>query len=734
MRSVIHSLLALSALALAACPGAHTRKPDDLKVTRAVLYQNGIGYFERQGKVDGQSIKLRILPHQIADVLKSLTVVDLGSGRAINVALPVEKTQARRIATLPRQVRQGGGLIAIAQAFRGATAKVKAKGSSGTGRIIGVESLSEEGGQRLTILRDEGTLQSFDLSKVESLQIKDRTLEVGLRKALDVSLDEGSWKPVEMVVHLAGKAPHELLISYVVDMPTWKPAYRVVLAKDKDKGLLQGWAVVDNVSGEDWDGIELALTAGTPLTFTYDLYTPRFVRRPDLSPQQEELAEAPPPPTDGAAPAAEEKALASEGDADDESREEERNYDKRDSYKKGKRRARPPSPARRSSRTRGPGGKLGLLGSGRGGGGTGEATIGLGGLGGIGGKDQAPRLTSELMEKGFRALVAGTRIGSLFRYDIEEPVTIKDRQSALVSILNKRVPAEDVLLYRMDMAKQNPYRAVRLTNTTGYIIEKGPVAIYKDGSFMGEAVGGKVEANTSTFIPYSVDGRVLVSLEDRTTDGQARLLKIYNGQIVCEIKRVAIHKYTVYNRAGEAATMYVQRRHQTGWKLTQPTEGLLIEKDFYFVPVKIKAKGKTEVEVKEETPVKRYVAINSNYAKEAIALYLKDPGSDPKLGAALKEALELQDQVGQLDRDLARLRRAKETLSDRQSQVRDNLKLLGKSVRNADLSRKLIASLKQLETDLNKVTRDLVAQDMKRSELNDRLTVLIKSISLETKQ
>jgi hypothetical protein len=304
MRPAIITLLALITIALAGCPSALHRKPDDLRVTRAVLYQNGIGYFERQGKVEGQSIKLRILPAQIADVLKSLTVVDLGSGRAINVALPVEKTHSRRLAALPRQVRNGGGLMAIAQAFRGAKAKVKAKGSSGSGRIVGVESLSgseEDGAWRLTILRDDGTLQSFDLAKVKSLQIKDRTLEVGLRKALDVSLDQGSWKPVELVVHLAGKSPHDLLVSYVVEMPTWKPAYRVVLAKGKDKGLLQGWAVVDNVSGEDWDKIDLSLTAGTPLTFKYDLYTPRFVRRPDLSPRQEAMAEAPPPPTDGAA-------------------------------------------------------------------------------------------------------------------------------------------------------------------------------------------------------------------------------------------------------------------------------------------------------------------------------------------------------------------------------------------------------------------------------------------------
>jgi len=708
-------------LMFSGCPGMRQRPADDLKVTRAVLYQNGIGYFERQGKVKGQMIKLRILPDQIADVLKSLTVVDLKNGRAVNVALPVEKTRLRRLAALPPQVRRGGGLVAIAEAFRGAKVRVSAKGSSGTGRIVGVENVAagddedKGAGWRLTILRDDGTLQSFDVAKVGQMQIKNRTLELGLRKALDVALDQGSWKPVELVVHLAGETPHDLLLSYVVEMPTWKPAYRVVVSKDTKEGLLQGWAVVDNVSGEDWTRIGLSLTAGTPLTFTYDLYSPRYVRRPDLSPQQEAVAEAPPPPTDGAAPAEPmpeaAKSAREESEADEDASLGALSRVGHGGGKKMKRRSRPPArpqSPKPSSKAEYYDGRPAAA-------------------------PPPPRMSNELLEKSFRALVSGTRVGSLFRYDIEEPVTIRDRQSALVSILNKKVPAEDVLLYRMDVGKTSPYRAVRLTNNTGYMIEQGPVAIYKDGNFVGEAVGGQVESNTSTFIPYSVDARIVISLEDRTEQEGARLLKIHNGQIVCEVKQVSVHKYTVFNRSGEASTLYIQRRHRTGWKLTQPTKGLLVEKEHYFVPIKLAAKGKTEVEVKEETPVKRWVGISSDLAREAISLYVRDPGADPKLTASLKEALDLQQQIGKLDRELARLRRAKDTYSDRQGQVRDNLKLLGKSLRNADLARKLTNSLKQLENDLNQVTRDLVAKDMKRSELRDRLTVLIKSITLQVK-
>jgi hypothetical protein len=681
-----------------------------------VLYQNGIGYFERQGRVDGNSIKLRILPQQIADVLKSLTVVDLGTGRAINVALPVEKTRVRQLAALPAQVREGGGLMSIAQAFRGARATVHASDSSASGRLVGVEQVADGGGWRLTVLREDGALQAFDAAKIHSLSIDDRTLEVGLRKALDVSLDEGSWKPVELTVHLAGKTPHQILLSYVVEMPTWKPAYRVVLSKDKAQGLLQGWAVVDNVSGEDWNKVSLALTAGTPLTFTYDLYSPRYVRRPDLSPQQEAMAEAPPPATGGASAADGEREDAKEESAADEDRlssgpaeKSTRSYDKRK--------------AKRSSPR--------AYGRSRSGSGGAPPRPSLAQPYAPAAPPPPPKMTSELLEKGFRALVQGSRVGSLFRYDIEEPVTIKDRQSALVSILNKKVPAEDILLYRIDVSSSHPYRAVRLTNTTGYMLEKGPVAIYRDGNFVGEAVGGQVEAATSAFIPYSVDARVIVSLSDQVKDEGARLLRIVNGQIVAEFKQVSLHKYTVYNQTGEPTTLYVQRAHRPGWKLTKPDKGVLLEKDFYFAPVKLAAKGKTEFEVREETPVRRWVSVFSREGRQALGLYLKDPSADPKVLAALKEALELQDKLARIEEEVERLRREKDTYSERQTQVRENLKLLGKSIRNADLARKLTATLLELETKLNDATRNLVAKDVKRTELRDRLTVLFKSVTLD---
>ncbi|HZS40420.1 MAG TPA: hypothetical protein VFF06_26490, partial [Polyangia bacterium] len=140
------SMVVWAALVASGCGGAMlAERPHELKVTRAVLYQNGIGYFERRGKIDEDVLKIRVRPDQIRDVLKSLTVVDMTSGRAVSIALPIEKSRAKQLSDLPEQVRQQGGLLAIAQAFRGARCHVEADAEA-IGRLVGVENLGPESG------------------------------------------------------------------------------------------------------------------------------------------------------------------------------------------------------------------------------------------------------------------------------------------------------------------------------------------------------------------------------------------------------------------------------------------------------------------------------------------------------------------------------------------------------------------------------------------------------------
>ena len=96
----------------------------------------------------------------------------------------------------------------------------------------------------------------------------------------------------QMVIQLPTKGKHDLRISYVTESPAWKPSYRLLL-DETGSAKLEAWAVVDNVSGEDWDKVSIGVGSTSALSFKYDLHSVRIVERETLS-DGRALALAPP--------------------------------------------------------------------------------------------------------------------------------------------------------------------------------------------------------------------------------------------------------------------------------------------------------------------------------------------------------------------------------------------------------------------------------------------------------
>ncbi len=677
----------------------HRTVTSDLPITRVVLYQNGVGYIERSGKIRGNKLNLRIRHDQVKDILKTLTVVDRRGGHAVSIALPVEKGRLEAMEELPPQVRNSGGILTIAQAFRGAMCRLETKKGTYVGRLVGVENVgnAKANRYRVTLLEKGGVLSVHKLEDIEALQVKDRTLTVGLEKSLDIALDKGTWKPVNLTIRLNHDGEHDLVVSYVVEMPVWKPAYRLIVGKSGDRLLLQGWSVVDNLSGDEWNRVWLSLTAGTPLAFMYDLYTPQGVRRPDLTPSQR-YAEAPPRPVDAtyaeAAPEAEES-----GEYDEEEEDKAEGYARKEMARQA-----PAAPAK---------------------------SMVMGGASYKNDMDDSTRapVTLEEMRSSFNRMVSGTTVGSLFRYDIAERVSVPDRSSALVTLINKDVEGKDVLYYITEQSDDGiPYRAVRFRNTSGFVLERGPVAIYKDGQFVGEALGGVVEKDATAFVPYAREGKVIIHQDVRWENEGERLLSIINGIITVEERQVNIFEYTVANRAGEDFTLYVRRDRRTNWEPVD-ARNYIFEKDVYYVPVTV-GKGETKFSIREQTPVRRTYGITSMRSKEIMLLLIKSPQVRPELRKALEEVIKLWEEIQDIATQMNTIEGNRRMLREQQDDQARNLKVLGDKG-NKDLRDKIEKSLAALAEDLDKLNRRWVELNMQKGEKERRLQMLFKTISFK---
>ncbi len=712
-----NQLMGLGLLAFA-CAGPQTQGAGgELKVTRAVLYQNGVGYLERRGKLDGGVLRFSVRSDQIGDVLKSLTVVDLGPGRPISIGFPVEKSRARRLAELPAQVREGGGLVALAEALRGARATVEAESGKVTGRIIGLDRPADpKNPVRLSLLVDGGVVRQFAVERIESLRILDQTLEIGLQKSLDVALNDAAWRPIPLEIRLDSEGKHDLVVSYVVEMPIWKPAYRLVFTGKSDV-LLQGWAIVDNVSGEDWKRIALSLVAGTPLAFSYDLYTPRYRRRADLTPPEDQALEAPPEaevgpggPTAGDMPAPPPPPPMSAPSAK-------------------------PSP-QRSFKEKAKRGKGGGYGSG---GGAKKSMADMDDFARAPDAEAAPApVTGADLERNARTLVQGVQAGALFRYDIGAPVTVLDRESALVNIVNSKVKGEDALLFRVGIDAQSPYRVARFTNDTGLVLERGPIAIYRDGAFLGETVATRIDPNAVAYVPYALEPRVRLDLASHEADEAARLVRIVGGVIYVESKHVTRHVYDVSNKSEDKLVLYVQRDKRTNWTIAgvdiernkQKTTGRTFdEQGKYYVPVELAPSDKLKVTVREETPSRTtYTAIDW-HVRHLFGVYLSRPDADPKLAAKLKECVALSEALDEVARKLEDYRTQKQTLAERQQQIRENLKALEKTKGNGDLKVKLGRNLSEVETKLSESMRKEILAQEEETKKREELIVKLRDIT-----
>jgi len=708
MSKKIPVLLLMFAMFFSGCAVSNqTVKPEKkqmsekLPVTRVVLYQNGIGYFERNGSIDQDSVTLNVRQDQINDFLKSLTVIDKSKGDILNITLPVEKKTQDKLADIPKQVRNTSGLLGVFNVFRGAFVTIGLiKNKSFSGRIVGVENIksSQENislqsgsetlsGWRVTLMKDNGMMGVYPAEYIQTLTINDRNLEIGLEKSLDISLGKGEWKPVQLTVHFSHAKKHDLFMSYIVEMPKWKPSYRLV-ALENNEVLIQGWAIVDNVSGQEWKNVKLSLISGTPLSFKYDLHSPRFVNRVDLGPNENEMSVA--PTTEGSAYAMEK---ASDG-------AEQELYDEDKSNKRTHSRSKKSRPHKSSSNMM-----------------------------------SAPMMQKEYevdyaaIAQKIKPQATGKSVGALFRYDITNPITVKDNSSTMVPIVNSKIKGSLVWLFRLN-ERSEPYRAVYFKNSTTSTLEKGPVALYSKNSFVGEGLMERQESGATTFITFAIDSGVSLETIESEVTTPTSILKISYGKITSQFKYTKTSKFTVKNNKKTDGIAYVRKGKIANYHLEHPKEGVIETDEYYYIPVNVAKQGKATVDLKLSTNTTRTLSFSSSLGMDSLKFYMTGDDVKPEVRKALETFFSYRKRQGELKNEKNRLHEKYRNWERDQNRLRDNIELLRKTKGNKALLQKQIAKLVKLSNKLSKISATIVKSDDEIADIEAKIGPLLEKINL----
>src|SRR5215472_9107323 len=275
----------------AASGGAGEDAPSEtrLPVRRVVLYKNGVGYFEHSGRVRGtQEVTIDFTTSQLNDVLKSLTVLDLGKGHITGVSYNSTAPLDQRLRALRLPLGEQPTIEEFLNAIRGSRVAVGSNGSAVEGRLLSVErqerKLKDDGTITITtisVITDAGEMRTFELGPATTVRVLERDLQDDLTRYLKLLATTREQDERRMTISATGEGERQLLVSYVSEVPVWKSTYRVVLPeKPGGKAILQGWAVVDNTVGEDWENVQLSLVAGAPQSFIQQISQPYYTRRP----------------------------------------------------------------------------------------------------------------------------------------------------------------------------------------------------------------------------------------------------------------------------------------------------------------------------------------------------------------------------------------------------------------------------------------------------------------------
>jgi hypothetical protein len=705
-----------------------------LPVTRVILYKNGVGYFEHSGHVRGsQDVNVDFTTAQLNDVLKSLTVLDLGKGRITGVSYNSTASLERRLGSLRLPVGENPTTAQFLDALRGARIEVHSGSSSATGRLLSIEEreiitgakADGEDGEKptgkigltqISLVSDSGEVRIFDLTPSTTVRVAEKEVneEVGKYLGLVASTRDNDVR--RMTISTAGAGERDLLVSYISEVPVWKSTYRIVIPND-GKPLLQGWAIVDNTVGEDWENVDLSLIAGAPQSFVQELSQPYYTRRPvvalpenaQLTPQTHEatmeaLVENAPPPQ--AAPNAGVGGGVAGG-------VDGRRFDQMAQLQG--------APSRISS-------------GGVGGGvyhdaGSMKERGALGGPMNMGKAAVSPDATeiAQTLETG--TTVGQTQeLGDLFEYKLKDRVTIRKNQSALVPILQSRIDAEKVSVW--NPSDSSVLRALWVENTSSLTLDGGSFNVLEGDAFAGEGLMDAIKPGEKRLLSYAADLGVLVDAKQKSDTQRVTKIVISRGLMNQSTQERQECIYTIRNRDTIARTLVIEHPARQGWKLTDGETPVESSASFHRFRISIDPKKTTSLAVKEYRPIMNSYVL-TNLSDDQIKFFLNQKMINPEIEKALRKIVVQKNDISVIDAVITGRRSQVSVISEDQQRLRENMKALKGSSEEKALIERYVRELNEQEDRVQALRHEITEMQQKRDAAQSALNTMVEALQME---
>ena len=653
--------LAAPSLILPAFGQAPPPVPSPLPIRQVTLFTSGVSYIERGGAVTGDAtVPLTFRTAQINDILKSLTLLD-ADGQVQPVVYGARDPIGRTLQAFAIDVTQPQSRAELLNHLRGADVTVTTPKGALTGQVVSVETKSVTAPtgtttvETLNLLGADG-LQSVRLDEVSAIKLRDARLDRELREALTTLASGTDDQHRSVTLRFAGTGRRDVRVGYIAEAPLWRISYRLILGP---KPYLQGWALVENTTDEDWNGIHLGLVSGRPISFIQDLYQPLYLPRPVVQP---DIIASPTPQTHG------------------------------DDLQAGNLSENAPAPPPMPMPQSGAGGFPGAVAVERQ-----RAKV----SGTVNLLSPAPSLPESFdanaAAKSVTAQAQGESAGELFAYNITTPVTLARQQAAMIPVIAQGITADKVSLFNADTDPRYPLNAVRLKNTTGLHLKGGPVTLFDGDTYAGDALVEDVPPGDSRLISYAVDQSIVGERQDTAQNQTRTTLTIHEGVLTVTVRQRSVTNYNFKSKSGEAKTVLVEHPFDAQAVLVKPAAAAERTATVYRFAVPVPAGKTASLQVVTEKPVESTVGLFDGDLDQ-IAVYADQADIPAATRTALAQIVtqrrhgqNLSDQAAAADARVAGFGRE-------QDRIRRNMAALD---RTSALYKRYVAELDAQETQID---------------------------------
>lgn len=644
----------------------------DIPIRQVILYKSGVGYFERSGRLGpGESGRLDFKASDMNDVLKSLTLEDRDGGKVTGLRYDSSEPLNQKLADFPFKIDGQASLAVFIDQMKGAKVEIKygaetMSGSIVSGRLVAADEKHPER-EQLVLMLDSAELRTFDLAAASAIRFTDPKLQSQLRDYLTVVNQSRSQDRRSIYIDSSDAKERQIAASYMVPMPVWKSSYRLIF-NDKTDPTLEGWAIIDNTTGEDWTNVALSVVSGRPVSFISKLYEPKYVPR-----QTVEL-----PEDRAAAPKVYSGAMA-------------------------------------GANVGGAVNRSGIIGSV-----AAPAPPQLKAAESLLQRDTEQNLISSVAVD-----VTLADVGELFEYRFATPVTLKKDESAMLPFLQQKIGARKLLIYSENYG-EHPMSAAELTNSTGKTLDGGPITVFEGASYSGEALMTTLKAADKRLISYAVDLGTRVTTAFDSSRSTVREIHVNRGVLTARSAMEETRTYTIRNVDAQPKTLVIEQTQRPEFKVLnpKPTETTTTANRF---EVKLGPDSTEKFPVTEERVYDSSTTVSS-LTPDVLLTYVQNKAISDAGRRQLQQIVDLKRQIADLDNLIRQADSDIKSLVDDQARIRQNIQSLnavsGQQEQVQKYARQLADQESRLATQrdhLSDLRKQKAAQESNLSDLIAKL-------------